>query len=112
MSAPFRPLKKEDVADVLGVSVRTVENWVDDGLLIAPKKLGNRVYWHPAAFYGWLEQRVTEECAAEAANESSGQSLPAATVPRRERRNAEGKSKTGAQQLHARDEAQFRALLA
>ena len=54
MSAPFRPLKKEDVADVLGVSVRTVENWVDDGLLIAPKKLGNRVSWHPTAFYGWL----------------------------------------------------------
>ena len=109
MSAPFRPLKKEDVADVLGVSVRTVENWVDDGLLIAPKKLGNRVYWHPTAFYGWLEQRLTEECAAD---ESSGQSLPAATVPRREKRKGEGKTKTEAQQLQARDEAQFRALLA
>lgn len=46
----FKPLTKEHIADVLGVSLRTIENWVGDGTLPAPKKLGNRVYWHPNAF--------------------------------------------------------------
>ncbi len=53
--APFRPLSKEEIADVLGVSSRTVENWVNDGIVPAPKKLGNRVYWHPNVFYAWLD---------------------------------------------------------
>jgi predicted DNA-binding transcriptional regulator AlpA len=57
-SAPFKPLSKNDVADVLGVSLRTLENWVNDGSLPAPAKLGNRCYWHPAVFYAWLERRL------------------------------------------------------
>ncbi len=28
-AAAFRPLSKEDIADVLGVSIRTIENWID-----------------------------------------------------------------------------------
>lgn len=55
MTAEFKPLTKENVAEVLGISLRTVENWVNDGTLIAPRKLGNRVYWHPSAFYEWLD---------------------------------------------------------
>ena len=55
MTAEFKPLTKENVAEVLGFSLRTVENWVNDGTLIAPRKLGNRVYWHPSAFYEWLD---------------------------------------------------------
>ena len=38
----FKPLSKEDLADVLGVSIRTIENWVNEGILPAPTKLGNR----------------------------------------------------------------------
>lgn len=38
----FKPLSKEDIADVLGVSIRTIENWVNEGILPAPTKLGNR----------------------------------------------------------------------
>lgn len=48
-------MTKDAVADVLGVSARTIENWVNDGIVPAPKKLGNRVYWHPNAFYAWLD---------------------------------------------------------
>lgn len=59
MTTIFKPLTKDDIADVLGVSLRTIENWVNDGTVPAPKRLGNRVYWHPIVFYGWLEQRLT-----------------------------------------------------
>jgi len=57
-SAAFKPMSKDDVADVLGVSLRTVENWVNDGTLPAPAKLGNRCYWLPSLFYSWLERRL------------------------------------------------------
>ena len=56
----FKPLSKNDVADVLGVSVRTLENWVNEGNLPAPAKLGNRCYWHPKTFYAWLERRLLD----------------------------------------------------
>jgi len=62
----FIPLAKQAVADVLGISVRSVENWINDGTLPAPVKLGNRVYWHPDVFFGWLSRRLLEPVAEEA----------------------------------------------
>ncbi|AJY41621.1 helix-turn-helix domain-containing protein [Burkholderia humptydooensis] len=59
----FTPLTKQAVADVLGISVRSVENWINDGTLPAPVKLGNRVYWHPDVFFGWLSRRLLEPVA-------------------------------------------------
>jgi predicted DNA-binding transcriptional regulator AlpA len=59
----FKPLSKEDLAEVLGVSTRTVENWVNDGVLPPPTKLGNRVYWHPVNFYDWLGNRLSGKSA-------------------------------------------------
>ena len=64
-SAPFTPLTKQAVADSLGISIRTVENWINDGILPAPAKLGNRVYWHPDVYYAWLSRRLKEEPVAE-----------------------------------------------
>lgn len=52
----FKPLCKDDIADVLGVSIRTVENWVDEGRIPRPTRLGHRVYWHPTLFFEWLSQ--------------------------------------------------------
>lgn len=60
----FKPLSKEDLADLLGVSIRTIENWVNEGILPAPTKLGNRVYWHPNTFYAWLDRRLSADPAA------------------------------------------------
>lgn len=57
----FRPLKKDDLAEVLGISQRTVDNWVTEGVLPAPTKLGNRVYWHPNVFYAWLDLRLAAD---------------------------------------------------
>ena len=57
----FKPLTKDDIAEDLGVSVRTIENWVNDRTLPAPKRICNRVYWHPSIFYTWLELRLTAD---------------------------------------------------
>lgn len=56
----FIPLTKQAVADILGISVRSVENWINEGILPAPAKLGGRVYWHPDVFYGWMSKRLQE----------------------------------------------------
>jgi len=60
-SIAFKPLTKSDVAEVLGVSVRSVEIWVNEKTLPAPKRIGSRVYWHPTVFYTWLEHQLTAE---------------------------------------------------
>lgn len=79
IAVPFKPLTKDDIADVLGISLRTVENWVNEGTLLPPKKIGNRVYWHPSAFYAWLDRCLGESVAdatstpaAQGGNEAGG----------------------------------------
>lgn len=78
-SVSFKPLSRDDVAAVLGVSLRTIDNWVNDGSLPAPAKLGNRSYWHPVAFYRWLDRRLMGEASiietptAEPQEQPSGQ---------------------------------------
>jgi hypothetical protein len=53
---PFKPLTKEDIAEVFRVTPRTIENWVEQGDMPAPVRIGNRVFWHPDVFYGWLHE--------------------------------------------------------
>ena len=52
---PFRPLSKEDAADVLGVSTRHLEYLVERGLAPRWKKMGGRSLYHPDVFYSWLD---------------------------------------------------------
>lgn len=56
MTAPFKPLHRQDIAELLDVSLRTIDNWVQEGRIPAPKPLGRGVLWHPDCFYGWLDQ--------------------------------------------------------
>ncbi|RRS01081.1 DNA-binding protein [Aquabacterium soli] len=56
--APFTPLAKEDVANLFGVTTRTIENWIEDEGMPAPACIGNRVFWHPDVFYAWLDKRL------------------------------------------------------
>lgn len=56
--APFTPLAKEDVANLFGVTTRTIENWIEDEGMPAPACIGNRVFWHPDVFYAWLDRRL------------------------------------------------------
>ncbi|WP_459190562.1 helix-turn-helix transcriptional regulator [Ralstonia pseudosolanacearum] len=53
--APFTPMTKDDVAAVLGVSIRTIENLVKANQMPAPGRIGGRVLWHPDVFYSWLD---------------------------------------------------------
>lgn len=57
----FQPLTKEDVADVLGVTVRCIENWVEEGVIPSWRKIGTRCFWHPDVFYGWLSDYLKSE---------------------------------------------------
>ncbi len=82
----FTPLTKQAVADSLGISIRSVENWINDGTLPAPVKLGNRVYWHPDVYFGWLSRRLQEAPVAE--SEPVPSELPLVPTPAPSRREA------------------------
>lgn len=106
----FKPLTKEHIADVLGISFRTIENWVGDGTLPAPKKLGNRVYWHPNAFYAWLDHRLSTDGEAETV---TGQTdMVPKTKGERAKPMASAKaSKTELDALRSREQAKLDAML-
>jgi excisionase family DNA binding protein len=57
-TTPFTPITKEDAAQILSVSVRTIDHYVQDGRMPAPRHLGRRAYWHPDAFYAWLHRAL------------------------------------------------------
>ncbi len=108
-AAAFKPLTKDDIADVLGVSGRTIENWVNDGTLPAPKRLGNRVYWHPGVFFGWLEHRLVGEDAGvegQPVTPEPGPAMPPAPSSRGAK-----PAKTEVERLRARDRAKLSAVM-
>jgi excisionase family DNA binding protein len=77
----FKPLSKDDVAEVLGVSVRTIENWVSEGTLLAPVKFGGRVYWHPKRFFEGLDRRLSGDDADGRLADDAPRDEPAEPVP-------------------------------
>lgn len=110
-ASAFKPLTKDDIAGVLGVSSRTIEHWVNDGTLPAPRRLGNRVYWHPGVFYGWLEHRLVADEPGELAQPSAA--IPAApTEPvRAPVHRGAMPVKTEVERLRRRDQAKLDALI-
>lgn len=104
-SSAFTPLTKQAVADSLGISIRSVENWINDGTLPAPAKLGNRVYWHPDVYFGWLSRRLQEAPVAE--SEPAPAELP--LVPAASRREASSSDKV-ASRLRASTERKLARL--
>lgn len=105
----FKPLTKEDLADVLGVSIRTIENWVNEGILPVPTKLGNRVYWHPNTFYAWLDRRLSADPAStEVAQDSATEPQPARAKPKA--RGQSATAKTELDKVRNRAQAQLDAL--
>lgn len=52
---PFTPITREQAAQILSASLATIDNWILQGILPRPKRIGNRlVYWHPDVFYSAL----------------------------------------------------------
>lgn len=109
----FKPMTKDDIANVLSVSARTIENWVNDKILPAPKKIGNRVYWHPTVFYSWLEHRLSTEDAAEPRQDVLYFPPEAEPEERKVKARAPrvGLRKTEVEQLRNREQAKLDALL-
>lgn len=54
----YQPITKEKAAEILTVSLRTINYWIADGTLPSPVSIGRRVYWHPENFYAWLDRRL------------------------------------------------------
>lgn len=77
-ASPLKPLTKEDVADLLSITPRCVEKWVEQGVLPRWKKIGGRSFYHPQVFSDWLEEVLM----APDADEAEGPKPVAATRPK------------------------------
>ena len=56
MSTAFKPITREAAAELLSVSLRAIDYYIERGLLPAPISLGGRRrYWHPDVFYAHLD---------------------------------------------------------
>lgn len=58
---PVRPMTKQEVAQRLGVSVRTVEIWCNSGEIPPPAYIGRKPFWHPTEFDKWLDRKLRGE---------------------------------------------------
>ena len=68
-SEPIKPLTREDVASLLGVSDKTIDKLIREGSLPKPWQLGTcrRLYWHPNDWNAWIErQRLGDPSLADA----------------------------------------------
>lgn len=57
-ATPFKPISKAAAAEVLGVSTKTIDNYIKAGLLPAPRPFGGRELWHPDVFYARLHNAL------------------------------------------------------
>ena len=58
-SEPIKPLTRDDVADLLGVSEKAIDKLIREGSIPRPWQLGScrRLYWNPADWNAWIEQQ-------------------------------------------------------
>lgn len=79
-AAPIKPLTREDVASLLGVSDKTIDKMVREGSLPRPWQLGScrRLYWHPDDWNAWIEQHRRPSFASE---DSSQDRLTPTPIP-------------------------------
>src|SRR5690606_22849051 len=58
MSHIDKPITKAMAAELLSVSLRTIDYWIADGTLLMPTSIGRKVYWHPEHFSQWLDRKL------------------------------------------------------
>ncbi len=70
-ATPIKPLTREDLVSLLGVSDKTIDKLIREGSLPKPWQLGTcrRLYWHPDDWNAWIERQRSR---AEAENSSTG----------------------------------------
>lgn len=55
---PFVPITKKRACELLQVSLRTLDYFIEQGAMPAPAHIGRHCYWHPEVFFGWLASRL------------------------------------------------------
>lgn len=114
---PFRLLRKEDIAEFFDVCPRTLENWLQEGKVIAPKRIGGRAYWHPDVFYAWVDAYFSSADGTDIEMAVPPDSLntrePLVCAEKREpQKRPSTPAKAGRDSLRKRDEAKLEALRA
>lgn len=51
----FRLVTKADAAGVFGVCMKTIDNYIKEGLLPRPVQFASKEYWHPGDFQAFIE---------------------------------------------------------
>jgi excisionase family DNA binding protein len=79
--SPFRPITREEAANILKVSLSTLDNIVAAGVMPAPRSIpgSRRKYWHPEVFYPWLNQQLRPQTSVDAP--ASAAALPTPGKP-------------------------------
>jgi predicted DNA-binding transcriptional regulator AlpA len=63
---PFKPITREMAAEILSISLSTLDTMLAAGIIPPPRTIGGRrQYWHPADFYGWLEKKLRGDAETE-----------------------------------------------
>jgi hypothetical protein len=60
-TTPFKPVTREQAAEILSVSLGTLDAMIASGVLPPPRQLGDcrKLYWHPDVFYGYLHRLLS-----------------------------------------------------
>ncbi len=57
-TTPFKPITREQAAEILSVSSGTLDAMIEDEVLPPPRQIGDcrKLYWHPDVFYRHLHR--------------------------------------------------------
>jgi len=84
----FRLVTRADVAQMFGVCVKTVDNYIKEGLLPQPVQFASREYWHPDDMQSFMDatfKRMPSAPSPTPAVQLSGaQAIPEASPTRHE----------------------------
>lgn len=63
MCEPFKPVTREEAAEILSVSLTTLDELIKAGIFPPPRSIGaqRRKYWHPDVFYSCLDRALTTD---------------------------------------------------
>jgi|GEM_PF-2263424 hypothetical protein len=76
----FRLVTRADVAQMFGVCVKTVDNYIKEGLLPQPVQFASREYWHPDDMRSFMDATFKRSSPAPLPN-AAAQATDAQMVP-------------------------------